>query len=60
MNANKWVYLPTGYTCRTRKEMKDYIGSSCRFDAAMRNKQIQINNYVAVDELQKNNGKDCG
>lgn len=52
-----WIYVPTGYTCKTRKEMKDYLGKGSFFNAAQQRKDVRFTNalnYIASDELQKN------
>ena len=51
-----WIYLPTGFSCRTRKEMKDYLGKVSFFRTALkRNEIIYITdtNCIADDELQE-------
>lgn len=55
-----WIYAPTGFRCRTRKEMKDYLGKASFFRKALRHKEVRYidmmnNNYIADNELQKNN-----
>ncbi len=52
----KWIFIPTNYTCNTRKEMKDYLGGNNKFRSAQRNKDVRYITYniIATDELQKN------
>lgn len=51
------TYLPTGYTCNTRKEMKQYLGKISFYNKELKEGNILINNYIAYNELQENNGK---
>jgi hypothetical protein len=57
-----WIYLPTGFSCRTRKEMKDYLGKVSFFNVALKKKEIIYlteTNYIADDELQENKQQNC-
>ena len=50
-----WIYYPTGFCCKTRKEMKDYVGKVSFFNAALRRGDIRYTttlNCIAYDELQ--------
>ena len=50
-----WIYYPTGFCCKTRKEMKDYVGKGSFFNAALRRGDIRYTttiNCIAYDELQ--------
>ena len=50
-----WIYCPTGFCCKTRKEMKDYMGKVSFFNAALRRGDIRYQttiNCIANDELQ--------
>lgn len=50
-----WVYKPTGFTCKTRKEMKDYLGKVSLFNLAQKKGDVYYinNNSIASDELQE-------
>lgn len=51
----KWIYLPTGFTCNTRLEMKKYLGKVSYFEIALHNGDVRyINDYIAYNELQEN------
>jgi hypothetical protein len=49
-----WIYLPTGFSCKTRKEMKEYLGKVSFFRTALKRDEIIYitdSNYIAYDEL---------
>lgn len=55
-----WIYKPTGFMCRTRKEMKDYLGKVSYFNVALKNGDLRyINDYIAYNELQKSQQQHC-
>jgi len=54
------LYKPTGFTCNTRKEMKQYLGKVSFYNKELRDGNIIINNYIANNELPKNNRENCG
>jgi hypothetical protein len=57
-----WIYLPTGFSCRTRKEMKDYLGKVSFFRAALKRNEIIFitdSNCIAYDELQETEQQNC-
>lgn len=55
-----WIYKPTGFMCRTRKEMKDYLGKVSYFNVALKNGDLRyINDYIAYNELQEGQQQHC-
>lgn len=53
------IYLPTGQYFKDRKEAKKFFGER-KYRRLLKDKLIRITDYVAPDELQKNNQQDSG
>lgn len=52
MNS-KWYYKPTDKWFNNRKEVKDYLGGTCKFNHALKNKDVIFITYQNIIYLDR-------